>query len=320
MPFTPNGSILRHQNGEQTDIFQWLRSIQPVDPFDDVRSMLPLAEGPETPVAPREPEAIPNGPINPTAACPLTGRRLTLYILRDLSCAILRDTADGGLPEVLPASLCLISQAHSAEAMAMDFLDRSERDEKLSFYARPDGIYWKSHRSNVTPVEVSELISRAMVTMTASILAADPIVDPRAHANMPAGTRYAPFSRWPDHAEDAPGLIRLTRLVQALGDLHSARPGYQNIGITVMHHLPPTPWHQGSVGRTIWGDKSLVRTLRDVLNQDHHTIDQNILFGPSSKQLLRISDPECPVSGHEKLARIKVLAELVPHFDTSSLL
>jgi hypothetical protein len=320
MTFTPHGSILKHQKGEQTDIFGWLQSIQPDMPFYNARETLPLSEAPALPIAPLMPEKVPNGPVNPEAVCPQTGRRLSLYIMRDLSCAILRDRKDGGHPDVLPASLCLTSQVHSAPGMKLGYLERAERAGKFSLYARPDGLYWKTHLCKISEQEICDMISIDMVSMSASIIAADPIVDPRAHANTPERSRFAPFSRWPEIDIDDPGLVRLERLVRALTELHIAKFDNPLSGITIMNYLPQTPWQQGSAGRAIWGNASLAEMIKEALKQNPDMVNQNILYGPPNQQILRISDPEKPASSHETLARIRIISQLAPQLDISYLL
>ena len=329
MPFTPSSSLIAHQNGASTDIYRWLRSIQP-EPFHDLRATYPLAKFPEPGVGAIDQEPLLNGPINPVGKCRKTGRELRLYVLRDHSCAILRAGPEGGpCCEVLPASMSLSTETNDICLKDIPFDDRYKLVPRLRLQSRPDGLRWsfipgymKADEDMPTDAEVSNLLTLAMEDTAEKILAEDPIADPRCHDRVPEGARFAPFSVWQTAEEHPDHMARLECAIRSMTQIYLDLNGMSEMGMTLMRTSPDTPWRssgRANVISTRGRAPNFSHAIADLLDHPKVNIPATLRYGDKDTILIGYNQICRSTSKHEEVAAYLEVSRLYPGVNLKTL-
>lgn len=311
--FQPRQSLLRFQSSPFTDAFRWLETLQGKEPWSDLRQAYALAAWPE-PVAPAvNPAALPFGPIRGRGTCPVTGRALTLRVWRDLSAVILREglPGSGAACEVLPASFALINQAFDQSLKDVPLNLRGKIVPRLSFQARPDGIWWARANSLATEEEILSLLEAAIESRAGQVLAGGPVADPRAHPNPPEGARFAPHARWPRVDAESPEIAALTLAIRAMASLHLHNHGDPEIAVSIGRSAPGEPWRMGKspeirAGAAGRSDKAFRKQLRLLLEDPRTGIPVALRQG--SGKLVDLWTIVRPASAHAAIAQSRILA------------
>lgn len=318
MMFQPYKTFLTHQSGPKTEVFQWLCEIQE-QPFTELRHIYPLNDFPEAPVGAIEQTPLQAGPLNPVSTCPETGRPLYLHAFRDLSCALIRQGAPCGPAwEVLPTCLAIPARIHDISLKKTTYMARAGNIPFISLQARPDGLYASYFSPDATDKidcqVICDLISKDMQTYAGQILSAPPVADPRIHANIPKGARYAPHSTWED-VPDMGGCEKYSSKV--FSDLLRAYQTYNNLGqvsVSVFCKLPTTPWRQPSGAPRIQisgqNTKPLSKIMRRLLKDPRLNIPDALFYGPDHKQIIPAIVLNPPKSSHETIYAMQKLHDL----------
>lgn len=313
MSFTPARNLIIHQSGGETEIGAWLRSLLPADGWQDGITLIPLDHAPEDPPVSSSTETFPGGPLLPTGVCPRTGRRLQLYMRRDLSCAILREgPAEGPAYEVFPAALAIASEIHCSGYKDICYLQRQDLP-RLRVHVRRDGLRWLAINCDVAVEELGALFARDLARVADSILDGDAIYDPRHHDNPPEGGRFAPFSHWP-MAKDRPDLIDpLTEALNAIATVHNAQTKTGPYYIRIGRRFPGTPWQPKSDTHSVVTNpysKGLIKQLRRALRDSRLAPPACLGSGAKDAKLIQMNDAGQVASMHAKIAAYAVLSNL----------
>lgn len=328
--FTPATAALKFQAGPQTEAFAFLRDSQPEEPYEGVLAAYPIGSDVAAPPAAIDQTPLPEGPLQPRATCPKTGRTLRLHLFRDLSCVLLREREDGGL-EVLPASLVVPSDLHDARIRDTPFLERHALPS-IKFQGRPEGLRWQLRKSDLTSADIAAIFQAEMVRKADEILSAPPVADPRACDDPPAGARFAPHAQWPDLPQDRSRLENLKEVIRAAAALRSSRTGFAFDYIELHRSLPPEPWKEGRQSMTVstrrskgghpamTRDKAFDKEVRNLLAHPSVSPGAALRFGPSGVRLCTLKDCAAASSSHATLAALAALKEIAPDYDPRPLL
>ena len=313
MSFTPARDLIIHQSGGETEIHTWLRSLLPADGWQDGITLLPLDHSPEDPPLSSATEVFPSGPLLPEGVCPRTGRRLQLYMRRDLSCAILREgPAEGPAYEVFPAALAIASEIHHTGFKDISYLQRQDLP-RIRVHVRRDGLRWFAINCEVNIDELGALFARDLARVANSILDGDALYDPRHHDNPPEGGRFAPFSYWPKPKERPDLIDPLTEALNAVATVFCAQTKTGPYHIRIGRRCPGTPWQPRSDTHSVRTNpfsKGLDKQLRRVLRDSRLASPACLGSGSKDAELIQIIDAGNPASMHARIAAYAVLSNL----------
>lgn len=312
------------RRGIDNQAFELLRSLHGTIPFDEPVRAFPAGES----VAPTGPAAsgllYPGGPINPVAQCPETGNILTLHAYKDLSAVLVRHGAEG--PEILPAILNVTSiiteeQTGGPKAQTPDTLPRP----RVSLQARPEGIWWRAMNMDVSESSLTNHLVAGMKRAAARILDAPPVTDPRAHARPVAGTRFAPFSIFPD--PDPQIAADLTRKITALVRAHNRTSQDPVRTVIIRKEVATQPWSNIRGEDTVFmmldtmkpvrtrREKNLHRNIRKLVESPRHG------FPPagrtdSQQDVILTSHIDAAGSAHERMRDNDIIRDISDVIET----
>lgn len=316
MTFVPHKQPLQFQCGIETDAYKWLHAIYAQTPFSDVKDALEIRqEIPATEQALNQ-TALPNGPLNIKADCPVTGRPLKLLIFRDMTGAILRASeAEDHAFDVLPAPLALATRINDATLRDMPYHQRNRNLPVIKVQVRPSGIHWGAVNATLSNEEVSEILSASVSHVAGRILAAPPVADPRLHKVAPDGARFAPCSVWPELPSSFAGKQCLETLAKAFAVVRGSKIGSRYMHLIIQRRFPDEPWStrsQADLTQVYWiagsgagPDRVLAKLLRCAVNR-LPGIPDSYRYGPPGQDLISLRGLDA-TSAHEVISHAAVV-------------